>query len=132
MNPAVAIHRLWREEREKPFAWGASDCLTWAADCALAVTGRDPAKDFRRRYTTRTGATRVRLKHGCRDMADVAAFFYRQIPAAQARSGDWAVVTNDDGTKTIGVVVASQIVARGLDGLEIGPIWAADSFYRVE
>lgn len=44
------------EAERRPFAWGRHDCCTFAADCVLAITGRDPLADLRGQWRTRTQA----------------------------------------------------------------------------
>lgn len=123
--------RLWREQRGLPFAWGRHDCLTWAWDCAKAITGRDPGKKFRGRYKTAAGALKHRMREGCPTMDKTARYFFPEIPLSEARSGDWALFDNLDGTEGIGVVAGPQLVARGLAGLVVLPISAATKAYRV-
>lgn len=48
----------------EPFAWGAADCCTWAADVVEAVTGRDPAADVRGAYSSALGALRLARRRG--------------------------------------------------------------------
>ena len=44
---------------EEPFVWGSHDCCLFAVDAVRAVTGEDPARWFRGRYTTSSGAVRT-------------------------------------------------------------------------
>lgn len=37
-------------------AWGSDDCVLWVADILRAATGRDPAADFRGRYSSKEEA----------------------------------------------------------------------------
>lgn len=45
--------------RDRPFAWGTFDCCMFAADCVMAMTGDDPASDFRGAYTDAETAARA-------------------------------------------------------------------------
>lgn len=39
-----------------PARWGVDDCTLWIADILRAATGKDPAADFRGKYSDRTTA----------------------------------------------------------------------------
>ena len=54
------------------------------------------------------------------------------LTVAQARTGDWAIVKNDDGTETLGVVVGHLVWARGEAGLAATTLATAKKAYRVE
>jgi hypothetical protein len=41
------------------FAWGTHDCMLFAADWALALTGRDPAAAWRGTYSDEAGAVEI-------------------------------------------------------------------------
>lgn len=132
-HPRLAISDEYERAKAAPFAWGRHDCLMWCADCAAAITGRDPAARLRGRYKTAAGARRVMKTEGWRDMADVAASMFAEIPLGQARSGDWAHIANEDGTDTLGVVMGSMIVARTeTRGLGQVPLTRAAKVFRVE
>jgi hypothetical protein len=103
-----------------------------AADFAMALTGNDPLARFRGVYDSEMGAKRHMIANAWRDMGDVAAAHFAEIPLGQARSGDWAHVLNKDGTDTLGVVIGAQIVARGQGGLMTVPLARANRTFRVE
>ncbi|WP_443096553.1 DUF6950 family protein, partial [Pseudomonas urethralis] len=44
---------------DRPFEWGEFACCLFAADCAVAVCGTDPAEQYGGRYPTETGAKRL-------------------------------------------------------------------------
>lgn len=132
-HPRLVIHAEYERAKLEPFVWGQSDCLLWCANCAKAITGRDPAADLRGRYSTAIEARRVMKAEGWRDMADVAGSMLAEIPLSQARAGDWAHIVNDDGTDTLGVVMGSMIVARTeKHGLGQVPLTCAAKVFRVE
>lgn len=47
-----------------PFTWGQFDCVMWAADAVLAVTGHDFAAGMRGTYSTEREALRLVQQHG--------------------------------------------------------------------
>lgn len=133
MNVAKIILAEYRRAAAQPFAWDAvNDCLGWAAGVALALTGNDAIAHLRGRYRSAAGARRVMAKEGWETMADVARAFHADIPVAQARSGDWAWLKNDDGSDTIGVFCGPLIAAKGETGMRQAPRGAALKAFRVE
>lgn len=89
-------------DNNRPFQWGVNDCALRACDVVLAITGTDVAAEFRGRYTTRVGATRVmrRLYGGNLERVAekiAAAHGMPEIPPALARRGDVVLVDTDHG-----------------------------------
>lgn len=121
----------YRAERPFPFVWGTSDCLCFAAAVAMRITGRDPIAHLRGRYDSLTGARRVMAGEGWADMGAVAASIFPEIPLADARVGDWALVRNEDGTETIGVVAGATIAAKTEAGMGQAPRHRAVRAFRV-
>lgn len=81
---------------ERPFSWGEFDCCLFAANCAVAVCGIDPAEQYRGRYTTETGAKRLLKKiHGSLDGAWDACF--QRINPAFIQRGDVAMYDGENG-----------------------------------
>lgn len=131
MSVIATLHDIYKVERQRSFSWGVSDCLCFAAACAIALGHDDPIAHLRGRYASEREAQRVMVAWGWRNLGDVAAALYLPIAVAQARSGDWAWVVNQDGSETIGVVIKDMIWARTLDGLGAVPLTAARQVYRV-
>ena len=72
----------------RAFDYGAHDCCIFAADCILAVTGRDVAADWRGRYATeRDGLALARVK----SLAQLAGRFFKPVQPIFARRGDVAI-----------------------------------------
>lgn len=130
-NIAAILHVEYQRQKSIHGDWGRYDCLTFAADCAMAITGRDPAADLRGTYSSELGAKRVMIERGWNSLADVAASMYEKIPVAFANTGDWVELLNENGVETIGVVMGSVIVARAESGLGIVPLTKARNAYRV-
>lgn len=99
------------ERRDRPFEYGKNDCALFAADCALALTGIDPAPDFRGKYKTKAGSLRALRKIG---NGDLESTFDARFPAkapAFARRGD--LVFNGEA---IGVCAGAIAVFVGEQG----------------
>ncbi|WP_051356386.1 DUF6950 family protein [Azorhizobium doebereinerae] len=97
-----------------PFAWGTSDCLTFAADAVEAITGR--AFD-RPSYSTAAQARRVMRNMGAADAGDVIACFFDEIAPAMAHVGDLAVVVDEEGRRAGAVCLGDQAIAKSSFGL---------------
>lgn len=134
INRAAIIMKHWRRAKAEPFAWDAeADCIGWAAGVAQDIIGRDPIARICGRYSTEAGARRVMANEGWKNLSDVArAFFPHEIHPAEAVTGDWAVIVNEDGTETIGVVSNAMIAAKTKAGMGQVPRSRAVSAFRVE
>lgn len=100
----------WRDREFRP---GRSDCALFAAGAVEAMTGVDPAADFRGRYRTiDEGLALV----GPAGHVGHAATLFPEISPMRAQVGDLAEVEGDGGP-ALGVVIGPQIAAMGLDGL---------------
>lgn len=70
--------------------WGLDDCMLAVADIIRDVDGRDPARRFRGRYTSRRGALRAMGVGGTARAAaqSASAMHWRPINPLQALPGD--------------------------------------------
>jgi hypothetical protein len=106
----VERHRLL------PFAWGQSDCVLFAADCAVAVTGVDPIPvGSRGAYDDEASASRILTMHGYADIEAAASVVFEESP--RGSRGDWAVV-DVAGRPTLGIVLGPVIAMKLLGGRE--------------
>lgn len=109
----------------RPFQWGVHDCVLFAADCVLAVSGVDPAEPFRGKYDDAAGAARVLHDHGGVE-AMAAAALGEEIPPLFGQVGDVGLF-HEDGRPGLAVCGGGHWLAPG--ALELGPI-ATDSIVR--
>jgi hypothetical protein len=130
-NVKRLIFEEYQRQRSIPFAWGTGDCLGFAADVAKMLTGDDPAADLRGAYDSETSAKRIMVARGWQTLGDVAASMFPEIPVADARSGDWVFIVNDDMSETLGVVCGAQVLARTKEGLGIHILTKASRAFRV-
>jgi hypothetical protein len=116
--------------RARPFAPGHHDCALFAAGAVQAMTGVDPAAEWRGRYTTHRGGLRVLRRAGFRDHIEVAAALFAEIPLAQALPGDLAAIDTGCGP-ALGVMQGAAIYVLKPDGLGLLPRNAATRAFRV-
>lgn len=104
--------------KEKEFSWGEHDCCLFAADCCIALCGKDPAQAYRGTYTTATGAKRALTKnHGSIEAAFDAVF--ERVDTAFAQRGDVVVFESELGL-TAGIQGVDGVVwSVSLNGLAI-------------
>lgn len=85
------------------YAYGKADCALFAAGAVEAMTGVDPAKPFRGRYSTARGSARALRRYGAGDLGNTLDGLFPAIPASMARRGDLAWHDN-----AVGVVIGSD------------------------
>lgn len=114
---------LWAERAEMPFAWGAQDCVSFAADAALALTGIDPLAEFRGRYEDEESAYKLVGEGGLQAFVSqlMAQFGAQECPVEFAQRGDWAMVLVGNNLVT-GVVVGETVMAPGARRLAQVPL----------
>lgn len=111
---ATLLDRL----KDAPFKWGTHDCALFSASAVKAMSGVDPAADFRGAYDTEAGARQALRDHAAGTLLrTVKAWLGDPKPVAQAQRGDIVML---DRT-TVGVCVGryswfvgEQFGARGL------------------
>ena len=94
------------------FAWGAQDCCSFAADCAIALTGEDPMQDLRGAYDDAKSATRLLAT----PLAQLIGDRLPEIPRGLAQRGD-IVIVDQDGRDAAMIVDGEWLIGAGPDGL---------------
>lgn len=117
------------ERRARPFAWGSHDCALFAADCAQACTGVDPAADLRGTYSDAAGAAAV--VHARGGLAAIAAAHAgEEIAPVMAQLGDIGLVSNA-GRDCLAVFGGGGWHVPAADGLAVAPMAAASRAWRL-
>lgn len=109
-----ALHAFVASHMRTPFAWGAHDCVTFAADAVMALTGEDPLKRFRGRWTSAQGAARLLERLGGLEKAVDAVL--SPVAPALAQRGDVAAWRDEDGRLQLAIVEGETLVGPGLEG----------------
>lgn len=117
---------------KKPFAWGEHDCALMVADCVLAETGFDFAKEFRGRYSTALGAAKALRSNGAAGLADyVTRVLGDPVVPALAQRGDVVMFETAEGHEALAVVVGLDAAAAGPEGITWVPLAQWKKAWRV-
>jgi hypothetical protein len=117
------------ERWARPFGWGGQDCALFAADCADACTGVDPAADLRGTYSDALGAARVLAELG--GLGVIAADrFGPEVPPLMAQPADVGLLI-DSGRECIAVCTGAMWLVPGVDGLVVLPTARIERAWRL-
>lgn len=123
----LRLAALLSEARNRPFEWGAHDCMLFAADAVVALTGRDPAAEYRGAYDSALGASRIADPFGgYAGLIDhcLAGIGSRLGNMKFAQRGDIALIGTGNGPAA-GVVIGSRVAAPVETGWALHPLNAA-------
>lgn len=123
------LHAHIEAARRLPFAYGTTDCASFAAGAVMAMTGQDHRSWAGQYATYAAGLRRVRGS-GWLDHIDYVSAHFDAIPVAQAAMGDLAAVPGEDGL-ALGVVGGAEVFVLRPDGLATVPLTAAKKAWRV-
>jgi len=105
-----ALSQECARARESMFTWGSHDCVTFAADCVLAMTGFDPLGDWRGAYDSEIGAGRLLVARGHGSLEDAIAERLGPPLSNVARMGRGDVALVDRaGTRAAGICLGEVV-----------------------
>lgn len=122
--------RYLAAEQAAPFSYGSHDCALLAAGAVEAVTGVDPAAEWRGTYTSLAGGLRAIRAAGYADLVDVVDSLFERVEPRSALPGDVAAVDTPDGP-ALGVVVGPAVRVRRPEGLGTVHLSEATIAWRV-
>lgn len=116
------LEQVINRYRDEPFVWGTFDCCLFVCDCILAMTGVDPAHEYRGKYTSEedlAGLLAARGENGVPAIAEArcSEFGYEPIPVKMAGRGDLIMFDTELGP-TLGILIDHRIIAASLTGLQ--------------
>ena len=108
--------------RNQSFAWGESDCGTFATDCVREITGVELYSEFRGRYTDLKSYISLLRNYECDDVGclfDVVggAFNFESINPRLAQRGDVCLYSNDQSLPSLGVCTGIRAMFHTEQGL---------------
>lgn len=86
------LHAVISEKENAEFKYGKNDCCLFGADIILALTDNDLAADYRGKYRTLSGGTRLIRKDGFKTHIDLIQKSFDEIPVSLSREGDIGLV----------------------------------------
>lgn len=128
-NWAVALDAEITAARTRTFAYGAHDCIQFAARCVIAMTGTDHRLAFPQ-YESKAEALRIIAEHGSLE-ALLISVLGKPVAPNQAGRGDVVLVDTPEGDAA-GISWANVVfVAIAPAGLASPPRTAIKTAWRV-
>lgn len=124
------MHSYLADCARRPFRPGKHDCALFVAGAVDAMTGVDPAAEWRDQYRSLKRGREILAEAGVTDMVEIAAARFPEIEPIFAQEGDVAVVDGDDGP-AFGLVQGPMIYVLRPDGMGFVPLTDAKRAFRV-
>lgn len=124
----LRLNRTVEAARGRAFQWGKHDCVTWAAEIVLTLTGTD--LNLPNNYRTAKGSMMaMRRTTGSTNMSEAVTYFLGEPMANPklAQRGDIVLY----GTRSLGVCVGAQALCLSETGLEPVPLTDCSTAWRV-
>lgn len=119
------------------FQWGLNDCVLFACDAVLIMTGEDLARGFRDRYFTLHGAAKSMREFGASSVGELADIMadrcdLRVLPPLFAQRGDVVLLDRELG-ESLGVVSLHgvEVWAPAEEGLVTVPLSEVIRAWRI-
>lgn len=125
--PSILASMIRKAEKE-PFEWGVNDCCLWVSSVVRAMTGVDPAKNFRGQYHDDESANEFLGPMNLKEM--VTHELGDAIDVKQAQRGDVVLRMFPMG-ESIGICVGERSAFKTLDGLIQVPTLSCEHAWRI-
>jgi hypothetical protein len=129
-NWQLDFEKTVSEHKDKAFIWGEHDCVLWAANAVLAITGFDAAEGFRDSYSTALGAAKLLKDFGGMEALVTTKLEREPVAPAFANIGDVLLVLQE-GQPMLAICNGETMLAPGLDGLVALPTLSALKAWKV-
>lgn len=126
----LEFEKVVSEHKDKPFVWGEHDCVLWAANTVLAITGFDPAEGFRDSYSTALGAAKLLKDFGGMEALVTTKLEREPVAPAFANVGDVLIVLQGEDPM-LAVCNGETMLAPGALGLVALPTLSALKAWKV-
>lgn len=128
-NWQILFEAFIGQRRALPFAWGTNDCVIFASDCVLALTGTDPVPEgLRGLHTAKRSYRAIRGLGGLTGIATTA--LGEPMPAAFAQVGD-VVLTKAGKRDMLAICNGGTAIAPAAVGLAHIDMATASLCWRV-
>lgn len=126
------LAQYFAERQARPFEWGAHDCMTFAADAVIMLTGRDPIAQWRGAYATEAEGDAIVGPDGLLAFVSrmMGEFGAPECPVELAQRGDWAMVSVGN-LLCAGVVTGAFVAAPGARRLAHVPLRRAVAAWAI-
>jgi hypothetical protein len=119
-------------QKTQPFVWGQNDCCLFACDCVLVMTGIDPGKKYRGKYSAELGAKKALKRYGGGTIESAFNQVFGPIkPRLNTGRGDLVLIDTDQG-HAVGVMCGGSIWAVGVTGLVNLPLSSVIGCWHVK
>lgn len=118
-NWPLILSSFLRSRSSEPFEWGRNDCILFAADAVLALTGEDVAAQYRGKYDSEESAKALMAPHGNIINAITSAMGVEPIKNYLCAARGDVVCIRHSGVKACGVVddTGTRVAVITKDGL---------------
>lgn len=123
----AALSKYVKTQVMRPAKAGSHDNFTFTAGCIGALTGRDPARGLRGKYSSESSSQRLFEGLGHLDHVDYLTGGREEVPASFAQAGDLAVFSVE---RVVGIVSGGMVYMM-TDVMQHVPLIRADKFYKV-
>lgn len=124
------LARVTEKHIELAGTWGEADCLLTVADAIEAVTGKDPAKAIRGKYSTEIGAAKLLRRRKMTTVEDALAALFPPVGRLLAQRGDVGVI-DKNGVLAAGYVTEYGFAVKTERGLSFHPQTEIKSAFKV-
>jgi hypothetical protein len=104
----------------RPFSWGDNDCILFACGAVEAMTGVDPAADYRGQYSDREGAALALREIGKGTLVKTMDATFKRKPVGMAQRGDIVMFRGAAGV-CVGAVALFVGEEHLLDAVPVPP-----------
>lgn len=137
VNWPIRLEQAITAAQGKSFAWGENDCALFVADCIAAMTGVDPAADFRGTYDSENAAAEIFSQYGELGIESLAEALadengFEALDPVYAQRGD-VVLYRAGGALSLGVVHMNgrELITVAPQGVITKPMTTVVKAWRV-
>lgn len=125
------LRLVLQDRAERAFDLRTNDCVKFTADCVLAMTGTDPAANFRA-YATRWEARRLLAPYGGLGPLLQRIFLEYGCERVNWQDAHWGdPVYYAAGLQSVGICQGNVVLSPMGDKLAVSPLYLATCAWRI-